>query len=541
MNRRRVILNSALGLAVAGVGVLTTTTIVAARTTTPVGQAVAVTRGTVVNAVSATGNVEAVERTALNLAGSGGTVTKVYVRQGQRVTKGQRLVKVDDASQRRSLDTARAGLASAQAKLTTTTQPRSGAEVGQDDANIANAAQSVSNAERTLRAARATYALDVKQQDKVVHEAEDAVNNSKGDLSDAKSALSDAKKQLETDQQAAAQPTGGQQTGGQQPTDQQTADADVSADQSEIANLNSAVISARSQLDSDRSNLRSVKLTRATTLLKDKQSIGADKDQVASAQRQLDQQRAAAGVNAQPAREGALKDAQAQVDSAEVDVATARRGVADTVLKAPEDGTVATISAVVGQSSSSGSAGNASGSGSASSAGGSAGGSSSGTSTADSTSSSGLVVLTDLTRKEINAKVAEVDATKLKPGLKAQATFPASGLSAPGTITSIDTEQTVTNNVVEYGIKVRLDAGDRSVKVGQTATLSITAAQHNGVLIVPTSALRTVDGRSTVTRRVNGADTDVTVQTGLVGTEGTEVTAGLSEGDLVVLPVTGGS
>lgn len=534
MRTRRVLLNSALGLAVVAVGVATVTSVGSARTSAPVGQAVAVTRGTLVATVSATGNVEAVRRTQLDLTGSGGTVRKIYVKQGERVSEGDRLVKVDDSSEKRDLETAQAGLASAEARLTTATQSRSGAEVRQDDAGIANAQQSVRNAETSLKAARATYALDSRQQDAIVDEARDAVDDAERDLSRARSALADAEDEAGAEQStpeettppsAGATPAGGPSTSGTSTSD--------------LSSLTSAVGSAESQLDSARAALSSAKRTRSSTLLRDRQSVDTQQSQLASARRQLEQQRAAAAVNAQPARAGAVADAQAQVDSAEVDVAKAEQALADTVLTAPEGGTVADINAVVGQSSSTGASagGAAADGGSASgSAGSPAASDGSGTS---ASSSSALVVLTDLRRKQITATVAEVDATKLKTGLKAQASFPASGLTAPGTITAIDTESTVTNNVVEYGITVRLDAGDESVKLGQTASLTITAEEREDVLVVPTSALKTVDDRSTVTRRENGTDTEVTVSTGLVGTDGTEVTAGLAEGDEVVLPVTG--
>ena len=90
-------------------------------------------------------------------------------------------------------------------------------------------------------------------------------------------------------------------------------------------------------------------------------------------------------------------------------------------------------------------------------------------------------------------------------------------------------------------MKVRLDTADSTVLIGQTATLTIITDQRENVLVVPTSAVRTVDGHPTVTRRTNNVDAPVTVETGLVGTTGTEVTSGLAEGDQVVLPTGGGS
>ena len=63
-------------------------------------------------------------------------------------------------------------------------------------------------------------------------------------------------------------------------------------------------------------------------------------------------QQAQVAANQQQARQGAVDSAQAQIDSAEVTVREARTVIDDTVLRAPRAGTIATIGAVVGQSSS---------------------------------------------------------------------------------------------------------------------------------------------------------------------------------------------
>lgn len=523
MKVRRVLLNTALGAAVLGVGFAAVTAIGGTRTPAPVGQTVKVTRGSLEAVVTATGNVEAVTTTQVNLAGSGGTVTAIYVRAGDQVTRGQRLLTVDDRAEKRDLRTARASLESAKAKLTTTQQSRSAAENRQDRAAIADAEQSVTNAKTSLDAARASYRLDKKQQDAGVDDAEQAVTDARKQLDDDKSDLRQAKNQLAKDQAAHDS-------------------AAITTDQNSVSTLTGSVTSDGPALDSAKSARTSAKRTRSATVLKDSQAIDSAKGQVATARRQLDSQRATAAVNAQPARQGAIQDAQAQIDSAQVSVDQAKQALAETVLTAPAAGTVATINAVKGQSSSaSSSSATTAGSTSGGSSGGSAGSTGSTSTTSASSSSSGLVVLTDLTHKEVSATVAEVDVTKLRLGQRAQMVFPASGVTATGTVTSIDTDETITNNVVEYGVKVRMDTRSSSVKIGQTASLTIITQRKSNVLVVPTSVLRTVDGRSTVTRRQGQADSPVVVRTGLVGTAGTEITSGLAVGDDVVLPSTGGS
>ncbi|GAA2872519.1 hypothetical protein GCM10010517_32940 [Streptosporangium fragile] len=73
---------------------------------------VPVTRTTVVASVSASGTVDSARTRSLGF-GSSGTVEKIYVKVGDKVTKGQVLARLDDSSARESLDAAAAALDSA--------------------------------------------------------------------------------------------------------------------------------------------------------------------------------------------------------------------------------------------------------------------------------------------------------------------------------------------------------------------------------------------------------------------------------------------
>ncbi|MFI7049723.1 efflux RND transporter periplasmic adaptor subunit [Streptosporangium sandarakinum] len=73
---------------------------------------VAVTRGTVVASVSASGAVTSARSRSLGF-GTGGTVEKIYVAPGDKVRAGQILARLDDTAARESLDAAAAALDSA--------------------------------------------------------------------------------------------------------------------------------------------------------------------------------------------------------------------------------------------------------------------------------------------------------------------------------------------------------------------------------------------------------------------------------------------
>ncbi len=199
------------------------------------------------------------------------------------------------------------------------------------------------------------------------------------------------------------------------------------------------------------------------------------------------------------------------------------------------------VAGVVGQSvsgSSSGSGSSGSGSsGTGSSGTGSSGSGSSGTGSSSS-STTGFVVLSDLTRLQVTANIAEADIASVTVGQVATVTLSASNTQTDGTVTAIAVQPTTTNNVVTYPVTVTLDQPPEQARLGASVTISITTGSADNVLVAPTSAVTTLGQRHTVTLRKNGADTLTPVQVGLVGDNGTEITGGLSDGDVLVLPTT---
>jgi len=267
--------------------------------------------------------------------------------------------------------------------------------------------------------------------------------------------------------------------------------------------------------------LNQAKQTRASTLLRDRQQIQDAQGQVSAAEVQLKSARAGAAVGAQPATAGEVAQAQAQVRSAQVQVDQARVTLDQTTLRAPVAGTVTSISGTVGEDSSSTSSASSSAATSAS--------------TSSSTTASGFIVMQGVTHLQVKSMVAEADAAKVKIGDHATVTFSALDETVRGRVTSIDLEDTVSNNVVEYGVTVTLNGAPRTVRLGQTASVSIVTGVARNVVTVPSSAVTTVGNTSTVTLLQNGQQSVQPVEVGLVGDSSTEITSGLKAGDVVVL------
>ena len=268
------------------------------------------------------------------------------------------------------------------------------------------------------------------------------------------------------------------------------------------------------------SELRQAKSTRDSVLLKDSQAIQNAENQVAAAKVQVSSAKASAAVDSQGPTSGAVASANAQVETAQVQVDAAQQALDETTLRAPTPGTVTSVNGAVGQSSTSAGASDAT----------------------DTTSTAGgFVVITDMTALEVDTMVSEADATQVTVGQPATITFPATDASESGEVTAIDVQETVTNNVVEYGVTVSLVEGTKGLKLGQTADVSIETGSASDVLYVPTSAVTTAGAISTVTVRTDGVDTPTVVQTGLEGNSRTEIVSGLAEGDVVVIPTTADS
>jgi len=252
--------------------------------------------------------------------------------------------------------------------------------------------------------------------------------------------------------------------------------------------------------------------------------VAAARDQLAAAQSSLASTKASVAVNQQGARDSAIDSAQAQVTSAVVGVAQARTTLEQTVLRAPVAGRVAKVNGTVGEPSTSTSSTSSSSSSTAST---------SGTSTTDAT---GFVTLTGTDLLQVTADVAEADIADVQVGQEATITLSASGKEVTGIVSAVDAIETVTNNVVEYGVTVTLGESG-GVKLGQSTQVVVTTGSKQGVVRVSASALTTVGDTTTATiQAADGTTRTVQVVTGLEGDGYTEVLSGLEDGDTVVLP-----
>ena len=220
-----------------------------------------------------------------------------------------------------------------------------------------------------------------------------------------------------------------------------------------------------------------------------------------------------------------LTSGQAQVATAQAQVQAAQAALNQTTLTAPTSGVVISINGVPGE---------VAGSGTAQAPGSlaplpSSGGAGSG--------SSGFMVIDDTSSFVAVMPFAETDAARLAANQTTSLTFDAiPSLTISGHVLSISPSATVVSNVVDYYVSFVLNRTDPRLREGMTANASVTVAQADNAVRVPNAAVRTTGGTTMVTVLSKGQQIPTEVITGVVGDTYTEITAGLNEGDVVVLP-----
>lgn len=459
-----------------------------------------VTRGSLEQTVSATGNVAPQSEVTLSFESSG-RIAQVLVQEGQQVKAGDTLAELDTTSLQLQVAQAQASLDSAQARLRQAQEPASAEDLASAQASLASAQASydktkagptkedLASAQASLDSAKASYD-EVK------------AGPTAADLASAQAALDNAEASLQQAQAA---------------YDRVKGEANI-AMRSESLNLQTATIEyqrAKATYDAAKNHPTASELAAAraqvrqaeTSLAQLKTSptaseLAAAAAQVAQAQAQLAQ------LQAQPNVDD-IAVAQASVDQAQVSLQEAQSQLDNAMLKAPFDGTVVAVNVEQGEWGSPGSP---------------------------------AFVLDNTTALFVDIQVDEVDVAQLAEGQAVHLRFSAlGGQTVDGTLARIAPSATTVGGAQAYDARIAFAAGEMPVRLGMTAEVSIVVARADDALLVPNRAI-TADreaGRYYVTLQHSGGMTDqVEVQIGLRDAQGqqTQILEGVSEGDRLVLP-----
>ncbi|MGE5138021.1 MAG: efflux RND transporter periplasmic adaptor subunit [Rudaea sp.] len=212
-----------------------------------------------------------------------------------------------------------------------------------------------------------------------------------------------------------------------------------------------------------------------------------------------------------PATAQEIAQSQASVDSAQVAVDQARLKLNQAKIVAPFDGTIAAVNYVPGQVS----------------------------------GSTAVMSLVNLDNLETQITVAEVDIAKVKVGQQVELSLDAlSGQTVTGKVVSVSPVGTVTSGVVNYTVTVSLTKSEPAIMPGMTTTAAVVVDKVDNVLLVPNKAVKTQNGKKTITLLLEGKETPLVVKTGLSNDQSIEIVSAatatgqpvnLADGDVVVL------
>jgi multidrug efflux pump subunit AcrA (membrane-fusion protein) len=466
-------------------------------------------QGVVQSTVSGSGNLQATSQLDLGFKTSG-TVTNIYVTQGQHVTEGQLLATLNPESAEVTLEQSKAALQSAEAALAK--------EEETDGETSAGGTSSGATGDTSAGGANANAA---------------AVTQAPGATSSGTNTVDIA------DTAPAQTPPDAQ------PTTPGTSTAPSSSTTSPATTTPATTTPASTTPATTPASTPTSKPSKTRTTTGEHATSANERE--AQASKETKSNSSSSSSISSATREANLASARAAVKSDKLTVQSDEEAVQNTKLYAPEDGTIVSLSGQVGEtvsgggttkaassSSSSGSGTGAATTGGATAAGGATAGSSSASksSSSSSSSSSSFAILSDLSSMQLVVALSESEIGSVKAGQPATVTVEAlSGAKLAAHVSEVALLSTAGSGAVSYDVTFQLDQLTAGLKVGMSATAEVVVKQAEGVN-VPTTAI----SAGSVTVKRAGKEVRQRVVTGLAGNTSTIVLSGLKAGETLVLP-----
>jgi multidrug efflux pump subunit AcrA (membrane-fusion protein) len=460
-----------------------------------------VARGVVQSTVSGSGNLQALNQLNLGFK-TGGTVTHIYVTQGQQVTQGQLLASLDPQSAEVTLEQAKASLQSAEANL------------AKEEETDGESSSGSSGQTGGATAAAASVGDQASIRDQGPSRAIDAADESPAHTTPA------------TTTTTPTAPTG---------------TTPASTTPATTPTTTTAPTSTTPPATTTGPTSPSAASKKTTSTSTPTSTTGASKREGGESGSGASTTKATIST---ATREANIASARAAVKSDKLTVQSDEQAVQDTNLYAPESGTIVSLSGQVGEvvsgggttrSSSSSSSSTGSDTATGASATGAAGRSTTGASSASSStgaSSSAFAVLSDLSTLQLVVPLSESEIGNVKAGQIATVTVEAlSGAKLAAHVSEVALLSTSSSGAVSYDVTFQLDQLAAGIKLGMSATAEVVVKQSEGIN-VPTSAI-TADA---VTVERSGKQVRQRVVAGLAGNTSTIVLSGLKAGETVVLP-----
>ncbi|MBC7251379.1 MAG: efflux RND transporter periplasmic adaptor subunit [Anaerolineae bacterium] len=454
------------------------------------GEIYRIERGNLETSVSATGTIAAKAEVSLSFKTSG-KVAEVLVSEGDRVSTGQILARLETQDLELQVAQAQANLNISLAQLKQIQKGPSEADIAAAEANLASAKEYLakvlagpSQAELAAAEASLAAALDTYQQLLNSPTAEDL---RRAELQVEQARLNLWAAQIERDA-----------LGGTDAAEAKVGSMEVALELAELELQQlkegptvAEIKNAAAQVEQARDYLEKLKNSPTAS------DIAAARAQVAAAEAELDR------LKSSPTDED-LAIAQAQVDQAQAALDQAQIALADAIITAPFDGVVARVGAEAGEFI---------------------------------MANTPMIVLVDTSSYHIVASIDEADIGKVSEGQKVALTLDAfPGEQLNGIVSLISPISTMEGGVVSYDVRIDINPTDLPLRTGMTTNATITTQHRENVLLVPNQAITVNEetGQKYVEKVTSAGIIPVEIKTGLANELVSEVLEGLKEGDRVI-------
>jgi HlyD family secretion protein len=499
----------------------------------PIIKTAKVERGTVTASVSANGILGPLTTVEVK-SNVGGQVVKLAVDEGDAVTPGQVIARIDPTDSLTAFDQSQADLAAAESKVDQAKQSLTMQHL-QNTAQIESA--------RHALAATQTKLLQAKEQAEVQPKLTAAsVQQATKSLEAAQAALSQTKKALVPQKLASAQASFDQAQ-----ASYKAAESDYArqkelltkgfVSQSQVDTSEEKYSVAKAQLDTARRKLETIKdetaqdiasaearveqasaeldnalANRIQDKIKKQEALSA---QSAAKQAEAALQVAIAATHQDEIKRGDVVQAGAQVRRSEAAYKNAKTQLGYTTVIAPRAGIVTKKYVEEGSIVTAGRS-----------------------SVAGTGSGVAIVDIADVSRMFALVNVDETDIAQIEVGQDVDISVEAYPDELfTGKVTKIAPQSVTDQNVTTIPVTVEIEVPDGRLKPGMNANCDFITGRIQNVLMVPTEAVKEEDTGDTVTVLKDGKQITRKVETGLVGRDNIEIKKGLKLGEMVVTAV----
>jgi multidrug efflux pump subunit AcrA (membrane-fusion protein) len=438
-----------------------------------------------------------------------GVVTGVGVQPGQVVTAGQTLATLDTSALAAELTAQQATLAATQLTLNNAlngvSTPTNGSSNGSSSrssstASISSSGRSSSGStgssegasSPSLGPARQAVASGQQRVDGAMKTAQTALNNAG---SSCATGAGSSGSSSDNSNHAAASSSSSSTS-----TTSTTVPAQQSGASSRCTDDLQAALTAQQQLAAAQSDLAKAESTLDSVLSSAASSAASSQRAGAVAPAAVSTPSLSGPTSAE------LVADQAAADAAQGDVTAAQQSLAQGTIVSPLDGTVAAVNMKVGDH-------------------------------VGAASSTENVVVVGPGGYEVTTTVPVTDIGNVKLADAASVVPDGAASAIDGKVVSIGVVPTTSGSTTAYPVVIGLDGSPDGLRNGGDASVTITLNNVDGVLAVPTSAVRTAGaGAFHIVMVLSGSTTRATpVQVGAIGSDLTEIKSGLQEGQQVVI------